>query len=68
MEDTFNLKQWKSDITLNEDLGDQLNSSERKKLTENLNGYDISPDMVKMSLVNLYLHKFALIFQIFLDL
>ena len=24
MEDTFNLKQWKSDITLNEDIGDRL--------------------------------------------
>ena len=27
MEDTFNLKQWKSDITLNEDLGDRLRQS-----------------------------------------
>tara|TARA_Y100000361_G_scaffold144640_1_gene152885 strand:+ start:374 stop:835 length:462 start_codon:yes stop_codon:yes gene_type:complete len=27
MEDTFNLKQWKSDITLNEDLGDRLKQS-----------------------------------------
>ena len=27
MEDTFNLKQWKSDITLNENIGDQLKQS-----------------------------------------
>ena len=40
-------------------LGDGLNASERKKIGENLNGYDISPDMVKMSLVNMYLHKFS---------
>ena len=40
-------------------LGDGLNSSDRKKIGENLNGYDISPDMVKMSLVNMYLHKFT---------
>jgi type I restriction enzyme M protein len=40
-------------------LGDGLTSSDRKKIGENLNGYDISPDMVKMSLVNMYLHKFT---------
>jgi type I restriction enzyme M protein len=40
-------------------LGDGLSSSDRKKIGENLNGYDISPDMVKMSLVNMYLHKFT---------
>ena len=34
-----------------------LQQSKRLKL--NLNGYDISPDMVKMSLVNMYLHKFT---------
>ena len=39
--------------------GDLLNASDRKKIGENLNGYDISPDMVKMSLVNMYLHKFT---------
>jgi type I restriction enzyme M protein len=41
------------------DLGDGLTASDRKKIGENLNGYDISPDMVKMSLVNMYLHKFT---------
>jgi len=40
-------------------LGDSLSASDRKKIGENLNGYDISPDMVKMSLVNMYLHRFT---------
>ena len=40
-------------------LGDGLTASDRKKIGDNLNGYDISPDMVKMSLVNMYLHKFT---------
>ena len=40
-------------------LGDGLTASDRKIIGENLNGYDISPDMVKMSLVNMYLHKFT---------
>ena len=40
-------------------LGDKLTAFDRKKIGENLNGYDISPDMVKMSLVNMYLHKFT---------
>ena len=35
-----------------------LNPDERKKLVENIVGYDISPDMVRLSLVNLYLHGF----------
>ena len=29
-------------------LGDLLNASDRKKIGDNLNGYDISPDMVKI--------------------
>jgi len=36
-----------------------LTSTERKKLTKNIVGYDISPEMVRLSLVNLYLHGFA---------
>ncbi len=39
-------------------LGDQLTPDERKKLVQNFAGYDISPDMVRLSLVNLYLHGF----------
>jgi len=35
-----------------------LTPDERKKLVENVVGYDISPDMVRLSLVNLYLHGF----------
>ncbi len=35
-----------------------LTPDERKKLIQNFVGYDISPDMVRLSLVNLYLHGF----------
>lgn len=35
-----------------------LTPDEKKRLMANLAGYDISPDMVKLSLVNLYLHGF----------
>ncbi|MFH0876202.1 MAG: N-6 DNA methylase [archaeon] len=35
-----------------------LTPDEKKKLAENIVGYDISPDMVRLSLVNLYLHGF----------
>lgn len=36
-----------------------LSADERKRMTENFAGYDISPDMVRLSRVNMYLHKFA---------
>ena len=36
-----------------------LTPDERKKLIQNFMGYDISPDMVRLSLVNLYLHGFS---------
>lgn len=36
-----------------------LTPDERGRLAQNLRGYDISPDMVRLSLVNLYLHGFA---------
>ncbi len=39
--------------------GDLLNTEERKKLLINFKGYDISPDMVRLSLVNMYLHGFV---------
>jgi type I restriction enzyme M protein len=39
--------------------GDKLTPSERGKLMNNFVGYDISPDMVKLSLVNMYLHGFS---------
>ncbi|MCH7612941.1 MAG: N-6 DNA methylase [Candidatus Marinimicrobia bacterium] len=38
--------------------GNQLTPTERKRLLTNFTGYDISPDMVRLSLVNLYLHGF----------
>jgi len=38
--------------------GDQLTPEERAKLMRHFTGYDISPDMVRLSLVNLYLHGF----------
>lgn len=39
--------------------GDLLTPDERKKLADNFRGYDISPDMVRLSLVNMYLHGFT---------
>ncbi|MCC6816194.1 MAG: N-6 DNA methylase [Saprospiraceae bacterium] len=35
-----------------------LSPDEKLKLMNNLTGYDISPDMVKLALVNMYLHGF----------
>jgi type I restriction enzyme M protein len=40
-------------------VGDLITPDERNKLVENISGYDISPDMVRLSLVNLYLHNFS---------
>lgn len=36
----------------------KLAPKELNDLTNNIQGYDISPDMVKLALVNMYLHKF----------
>jgi len=36
-----------------------MTPDEHKKLIKNFIGYDISPDMVRLSLVNLYLHGFS---------
>ncbi len=36
-----------------------LTPDERGRLAEHFKGYDISPDMVRLSLVNMYLHGFA---------
>ncbi len=36
-----------------------LTPDERERLAANFTGYDISPDMVRLSLVNMYLHQFA---------
>ena len=39
--------------------GDLLTPDDRQRLATNIKGYDISPDMVRLSLVNLYLHGFV---------
>ena len=39
--------------------GDLLTPDDRKRMMQNFVGYDISPDMVRLSLVNLYLHGFT---------
>ena len=36
--------------------GDKLAAPEIRKLAQNVRGYDISPDMVRLSLVNMFLH------------
>lgn len=41
------------------DKNSTLSSDERKRITDNFAGYDISPDMVRLSRVNMYLHKFT---------
>ena len=38
--------------------GSLLTPIERQRIHENIKGFDISPDMVRISLVNLYLHGF----------
>lgn len=44
---------------LDADGNSTLSSDDRKRMTENFVGYDISPDMVRLSRVNMYLHQFA---------
>lgn len=36
----------------------EMSAKEIRQLTENITGYDISPDMVKLATVNMYLHQF----------
>jgi len=43
----------------NERAGDLLTPDDKTYLAQNFKGYDISPDMVRLSLVNLYLHGFT---------
>lgn len=40
-------------------LGDNLSPMDRRNLTKNFVGYDISPEMRRISLVNMYLHQFS---------
>ncbi|MGD9732328.1 MAG: N-6 DNA methylase [Desulfamplus sp.] len=53
------IKQNTKNGNTNKIAGDLLSTDERKKLLTNFKGYDISPDMVRLSLVNLYLHGFV---------
>jgi len=39
--------------------GDLLTTDDKGRLMTNFCGYDISPDMVRLSLANMYLHSFA---------
>ena len=47
------------DKNKDKDGNSTLSADDRKRMTENFAGYDISPDMVRLSRVNMYLHKFA---------
>ncbi len=40
-------------------LSSTITPDERRRIISNITGYDISPDMVRLSLVNLYLHGFS---------
>lgn len=57
----FLISAWKHILKHNtkERPGDQLTPDERANLAANIHGYDISPDMVRLSLVNMYLHGFT---------
>nr|VFJ59943.1 MAG: type I restriction enzyme M protein [Candidatus Kentron sp. DK] len=57
----FLISAWKHVRAANsiERPGDRLTASERRFIADAIYGYDISPDMVRLSLVNMYLHGFA---------
>lgn len=57
----FLLSAYKHVLNQNTDKrqGDKLKPDDRKKLAGNFIGYDISPDMVRLSLANMYLHGFT---------
>jgi type I restriction enzyme M protein len=57
----FLLSAYKHILNQNTDKhqGDKLKPDDRKKLASNFVGYDISPDMVRLSLANMYLHGFS---------
>ncbi len=56
----FLISAYKHILAANTDAHGQsaLTPDDRGRLVENFKGYDISPDMVRLSLVNLYLHGF----------
>ncbi|MDX1916229.1 MAG: N-6 DNA methylase [Methylophilus sp.] len=57
----FLISAWKYILENNKTnkAGDKLKPEERAKLASNIHGYDISPDMVRLSRANLYLHGFT---------
>ena len=57
----FLISSWKHILKANTDAdgNSTLTPDERGRLAQNFKGYDISPDMVRLSLVNLYLHGFT---------
>ena len=57
----FLISSYKHILTANTDpQGDStLTPDDKGRLAANFKGYDISPDMVRLSLVNMYLHGFA---------
>ncbi len=57
----FLISAYKHIVNANRDKAGQnnLTPDEREALARNVRGYDISPDMVRLSLANLYLHGFT---------
>ena len=57
----FLISAYKHILAANTDVNGEitLTVDEKEQLASNVIGYDISPDMVRLSLVNLYLHRFA---------
>ena len=57
----FLISAWKHILLQNTDQKGHstLTPAEKGRLAQNFKGYDISPDMVRLSLVNLYLHGFT---------
>ena len=55
----FLISAYKHIVKSSQESGKPLNAQDKQKLYENFTGYDISPDMVRLSLVNLYLHGFV---------
>ena len=56
----FLISSYKHILNTNTDkkVGDRLSAEDRKKIGDNLSGYDISPEMIRLSLVNMYLNGF----------
>ncbi|MBI5934711.1 MAG: N-6 DNA methylase [Chloroflexi bacterium] len=46
-------------VGFGEGKGEGLTAQEKQAIYNNFTGYDISPDMVRLSLVNMYLHGFV---------